>query len=317
MQDTIDSFYGATEILCDELQGIVRSVPERKQGTVQEIRLRINKPLTLTDGSSTLFIDSSGRVLYSLSDKALIVTRRQIYDTFRRLCGYSVYSCENGIKEGYITVRGGHRVGLCGTAVCSGGVITAVNDISSLNIRISRQLRDVSRELISRLYPFCGGILIVGAPSSGKTTLLRDLARCMSLGIGCRIMRTVVIDERSEMSGTFRGEASNDLGLCDILDAYPKGEGIVQAVRALSPQVIICDEIGDSLDLRKLSRGFNAGAMIVATVHAGSYEELCRRSFARELRECGAFRYAVVLDSSDHPGRIKRIVDMEKEKECL
>lgn len=313
MNEITDSFNSAADILCDDLQSIVRALPEGKRATVQEIRLRLNRPITLTDGSSTLFLDNGGRVLYSLSDKACIVTQRQIYDTFRRLCGYSVYSCENDIKHGFITVRGGHRVGLCGTAVCTDGRITAVNDISSLNIRISRQIKDVSKELISRLYPFGGGILIAGSPSSGKTTLLRDLARCLSLGIGCRIMRTAVIDERGEMSGSFHGAPANDLGLCDILNGYPKGEGILQAIRALSPQVIICDEIGDIDDLRSASRGFNAGAMVIASVHAGSYNELCRRSFADELKSCGAFRFVVMLDSSDHPCRIKELVDLEKE----
>lgn len=313
MQESTVSFDSASEILCDDIQAVLHNLPDGKKSTVQEIRLRINRPLTLTDGSSTLFIDSGGRVLYSLSDRAFTVTQRHIYDTFRRLCGYSVYSCENEIRNGFITVRGGHRVGLCGTAVCSDGKLTTVNDISSLNIRISRQVRDVSRELISRLYPFGGGILIVGEPSSGKTTLLRDLARCLSLGIGCRIMRTVVIDERSEISGTFRGIPSNDLGLCDILNGYPKGDGITQAIRALSPQVIVCDELGSEHDLHIASQGFNAGVMIIASVHAGSYEELCRRSFAGLLKDCGAFRYAVILDSSEHPCRIREIIDMEKQ----
>ncbi|MBQ9460785.1 MAG: stage III sporulation protein AA [Clostridia bacterium] len=315
MQESKDSFGSAADILCDELQAIVRAVPENKRATVQEIRLRMNRPLTLTDGSTTLFPDTDGRIMYSPGENSAIVTQRQIYDTFRRLCGYSVYSVENDIRNGFITVRGGHRVGLCGTAVCSGGKITAVSDISSMNIRVSRQIKGAAKELLSALYPLKGGVLIVGPPASGKTTLLRDLARCLSSGAGCRIMRTVVIDERGEIAGTCHGVPANDLGLCDILNGYPKGEGIMQAVRALSPQVIICDEIGGADDLQSASCGFNAGAVIISSVHASSYEELSRRSFAPYLKECGAFRTAVILDSSDHPCRIKQIIDIEKEPE--
>ncbi len=316
MQETTDSFDSAAEILCDELQNVVRAVPESKRATIQEIRLRLNRPLTLTDGSTALFPDTSGRIMYSPGERSAMVTQRHIYDTFRRLCGYSVYSVENEIRSGFITARGGHRVGLCGTAVCADGKITAVSDIASLNIRISRQIIGAAKELLSALYPLKGGVLIAGAPASGKTTILRDIARCLSSGESCRIMRTVVIDERGEIAGTCHGIPSNDLGLCDILNGYPKGEGIVQAVRALSPQVIVCDEIGDADDLQNVSRGFNAGAFMIASVHASSYEELCRRSFAPFLKTCGAFRTVVILDSSDHPCRIKQIIDLEKEPEA-
>lgn len=303
-------FESAAEILCDELRNLVMSVTESKHSSIQEIRMRSGKPLTLTDGTSTLFVDSTGRILYSNSENAFRVTQKHIYDTFRRLCGYSVYSCQNEIKNGFITVKGGHRAGLCGTAVIEEGKITAINDISSINLRISRQIFGVSEEILKKVYPLEGGILIAGAPSSGKTTILRDMAYRLSLGVDCRVMRTAVIDERGEIAGTYSGSAYNDLGLCDILNGYPKGEGIMQAIRAMSPQVIICDELGNEQDCIYAEQGFNAGAYIIATIHASSYKELIKRKQAQYLISTGAFKTIVILESCDKPCKISEIITL-------
>jgi len=296
-----DSFESAAELLCEELKRAVMTVGESKRSRIQEIRLRGGRPLTLTDGTTSLFLENNGRILYSVSEKAVMVSQRQVMDTFRRMCGYSVYSVENEIKNGYLTVRGGHRVGIGGTAVVSDGRITTLGDISSLNIRIARQVSGVSDELIRRLYPLRGGILLAGAPSSGKTTMLRDLARKISLGEGCRMMRTVVVDERGELSGTYHGAAYNDLGLCDILNGYPKGEGVQHAIRGLSPQVIVCDEVGTQEDCRMIAEGFHAGAMMICSIHAPDYESLLQRVQARRLLKTGAFQTVVMLHSSDKP----------------
>ena len=312
MAEHQDSFLTAAEMLCEEVREVVLSLPESKRSAIQEIRLRAGKPLALTDGTATLFLEQGGRVLYSVSEKAFCTTQRHIYDTFRRLCGYAVYSVEHEIRNGYLTVRGGHRVGLCGTAVLNEGKVSALSEISSLNVRISRQIIGIAEELIRRLYPFKGGILIVGEPSSGKTTLLRDMARCLSLGIGCRMLRTTVIDERGELSGTYHGIAANDLGLCDILNGYAKGAGIMHAVRALSPQVIVCDEMGTDEDSRLAAQGFHAGAMMIASIHAPDYASLLRRPQAQRLLQTGAFQTAVMLQSSDRPCTVAEIRTLDE-----
>ena len=310
MKESTESFDSASEILCDELRELAARIPENKKAEIQELRLRIGKPLTLTDGTSAMFADSTGRVLYSMSEKAFVTTRRHVYDTFRRLCGYSVYSYQEEIKNGFITVKGGHRVGLCGTASVKDGKLSAVSDISSLNIRISRQMIGCANELIKELCPLSGGLLIAGAPSTGKTTLLRDLARSLSIGNGCRIMRTAVIDERGELSGTYQGTAFNDLGLCDIFNGSPKGEGIMHAVRSMSPQVIICDELGDEEDCRAAAQGFNSGAAVIASIHASSIDELKRRPQMKALLRTGAFKTAAVLSSPDRPCKISELIQI-------
>lgn len=313
MTEHQDSFVSAAEMLCEEVREVVLALSESKRAAIQEIRLRAGKPLALTDGTATLFLEENGRVLYSISDKAFRTTQRHIYDTFRRLCGYAVYSVENEIKHGYLTVRGGHRVGLCGTAVLTDGSITALSEVSSLNVRIARQVFGVAEELIRQLYPLKGGVLLVGEPSSGKTTMLRDMARCLSLGVGCRMMRTTVIDERGELAGTCHGVAANDLGLCDILNGYPKGEGIMQAIRALSPQVIVCDELGTDEDCRLAAQGFHAGALMIASIHAPDYETLLRRPQAQRLLQTGAFRTVVILQSSDRPCTVASVHTISEE----
>ena len=309
MADT-KAFDSAAEILSEDIGAVLKNIPDSKKGTVQEIRIRVNKPLALSDGATTVFTDADGKIMYTMGEKAFRVSQRGIYDTFRRICDYSVYSRQDEIKNGYITVKGGHRVGLCGTVVLTDGKISALNDISSMNIRIARQVFGVSEEIINHLYPFEGGILIAGMPSSGKTTLLRDLARSLSLGIGCHVTRTAVIDERGELSGTYSGVSYNDMGLSDILNGYPKGEGIIHAIRAMSPQVIICDELGTDEDCRLVSQGFNAGAVIIASIHAGNYEELMRRKQAVSLIETGAFKNIVMLESSNRPCKIAKVIEL-------
>ena len=309
MADT-KAFDSAAEILSEDIGAVLKNIPDSKKGTVQEIRIRVNKPLALSDGATTVFTDADGKIMYTMGEKAFRVSQRGIYDTFRRICDYSVYSRQDEIKNGYITVKGGHRVGLCGTAVLTEGKISALNDISSMNVRIARQVFGVSEEIINHLYPFERGILIAGMPSSGKTTLLRDLARSLSLGIGCHVTRTAVIDERGELSGTYSGVSYNDMGLSDILNGYPKGEGIIHAIRAMSPQVIICDELGTDEDCRLVSQGFNAGAVIIASIHAGNYEELMRRKQAVSLIETGAFKNIVMLESSNRPCKIAKVIEL-------
>ena len=146
MADT-KAFDSAAEILSEDIGAVLKNIPDSKKGTVQEIRIRVNKPLALSDGATTVFTDADGKIMYTMGEKAFRVSQRGICDT-------SVYSRQDEIKNGYITVKGGHRVGLCGTAVLTDGKISALNDISSMNVRIARQIFGVSEEIINHLYPF-------------------------------------------------------------------------------------------------------------------------------------------------------------------
>ena len=309
MKNRTECFDAAAQMLCGEISAVLMRISDIKKQAIQEIRLRSGKPVALSDGTDTLFVCKDGGIVYT-PERGFICTQRNIFDTFKQLCSYSIYSRQNEIKNGYITVRGGHRIGLCGTAEIKNGEVSTVTDITSLNIRISRQIYGAAAEIMKNITPVCGGVLIAGAPSTGKTTLLRDIAYRLSQGHGCRIMRTCVIDERGELSGGYRDDNEIDLGLCDILRGYPKGEGIMQAIRSLSPQVIICDEVGTQEDAMAVAHGANAGAYIIATIHAQDYKSLVKRKQARKLIETDAFKTLVFLGSSDKPGICSEVIDL-------
>lgn len=309
MKNKIECFNSAAEMLCGELASVLSRVPETKKQSIQEIRLRSGKPVALSDGTETLFVCKDGSIVYT-PERAFVCTQRHIFDTFKQLCSYSVYSRQNEIKNGYITIRGGHRIGLCGTASIKDGEINSITDITSLNVRIARQIFGAAEELMPYITPLTGGVLIAGAPSTGKTTLLRDIAYRLSQGVNCRIMRTCVIDERGELSGAYRDDSEIDLGFSDVLRSYPKGEGIMQAIRSLSPQVIICDEVGTQADAMAIAQGTNAGAYIIATIHAVSLDSLMHRKQARQLIETGAFKTLILLGSTDKPCSFSDITDL-------
>lgn len=153
-----------------------------------------------------------------------------------------------------------------------------------------------------------GGLLIGGPPSSGKTTILRDLARQLSSGVRGNIRKVAVVDERGEIAGTYMGVPENDLGCCcDVLDGYPKAEGILLAVRTLSPDVVICDEIGSESEVDAVEQGLNTGVTMIASIHAGDAKELIRRKQAQKLLRTGAFETIAMLQKSYGPGGLSGI----------
>lgn len=229
-------------------------------GELAEIRLRAGRRAVAVTVAGELFPCSEP---FSAQD---------IADCFAELCRYSVHSFSREIAQGFITIDGGHRVGIGGTAVLDGCRVEAVRDISSLNIRIARQVRGCAAELYSRV--FSGGLkslLLAGKPMSGKTTLLRDLARILG-----ERYRVTLIDSRNELSATVQGLPTLDVGEnTDVLCGFPKGEGMLLALRSLSPQVIICDEIGDDFDA--VEQCLFCGVKLVAAAHADSLAQLSRR----------------------------------------
>lgn len=311
VQMGIARFEAAVSTLCHNLQGMLRAVPESAQRTAQEIRLRTGAPVAITCPGQNWFL-GRGSELHNVPQSAYIVTPADIADSIVTMCSHSVHTHQHEMKNGFISLRGGHRAGICGTAVISGGEITAIRDITSINLRIAREVRGAADPLIERIFRqrVCG-VLIAGAPSTGKTTILRDLARQLAGGKAGRFYRVAVVDERCELGAVYEGVAQNNLGpCCDILSGYPKGEGILTAVRTLSPQVVICDEIGAGAEVDSILDGLNCGVKVVATAHADSVGELMRRTQIRRLLENGAFERIVMLGGEGQPGRIQDILEV-------
>lgn len=215
-----------------------------------------------------------------------------------RLCGYSVYSHMEEIRGGFVSADRALRVGIGGTAVIEKGGIKTVRDVTSLSVRIPREKRGCAEEVLRCGVDLSRGLLLAGAPSSGKTTLLRDIARY----IGTAGHRVVVLDERFELSAD-----GFDLGACtDILQGYPKQEGLSHAVRCLSPEYIVCDELGEN-DLSAIRAASFSGVALIASIHAGSMHELCCRPLCRGILSLGAFETVALLHGRSAPTKVEKL----------
>ncbi len=235
---------------------------------INEIRLRENRLLSLTLGRKNVSCD-------------LICTRDEILQTVTKICGNSLYSYSESIRDGYITTDCGIRAGVCGHAVLSDGRISVVRDITSLNLRIPHRIHGAADKLFLQLREK-PSVLIYSAPGMGKTTLLRELIPLLASGESAK--RCAVIDTRYELcTGT------TDADMTDVFFGYPRYEGILSAVRTMSPEYIICDEISSEQDARALITAHAAGIAVCASIHAGDYAELNRIPIIKILTEAGVF----------------------------
>lgn len=259
----------------------------------REIRLSAGRPLRIVTGSGGVFIGRNGREC-SAASAADRLSLQEIRDAFAALCRYSVHAFQNEICEGFITIEGGIRVGICGTAVYEEGRIVNVKDISALNIRIAREIKGAAEPVLKATgYGEHGGILVAGSPCSGKTTLLRDMARV----IGNGGKSVCIVDERMEIAGVYRGTPSFDIGACTtVLNGFYKGDGIISAARSMAPDVIICDEFGGEEEISASLYAVKSGAAIIASMHCFDEHDLCSKSGFRVLTEKGVIRSVVLTE---------------------
>lgn len=279
-----------------------RSAYERK---VTEIVLRAERPLCIYEGKTMFYITENGFLTDSYQADGLVkITSKEIESVVLRLCDYSIYAFQNEINSGFITIGGGVRVGLCGKAVINGGGLTNVRDISTLSFRIARDIENCASNLLTKINPL-NGVLLCGIPGSGKTTMIRDMARQLSYRY-----RVSLLDERGELSAYSRGKSAFSLGLCDIYAGYPKGVAANCAIRSMAPDIIVCDEMGDQSDVDLLLYSMRCGVSFIATVHASSMQDLRRREITSKMINTGAFRYIVFLRSDGQAGEVDKIYEM-------
>ncbi|MBR0485554.1 MAG: Flp pilus assembly complex ATPase component TadA [Oscillospiraceae bacterium] len=276
--NTVQSMQEILGYLPQKLREFLSGLPEEEFAQIQEIRMRNQKPAGIVrNGKET----SVGTVIIRSDD---------LIRTFQAVCSYSVYSYEQQIAEGYITIKGGCRVGICGSAVRDGQSVKSLKYISSLNFRIAGEQIGIAETLWKQTD---GSILLTGSAGSGKTTYLRDLCR-----LAGTYHRTALIDERGELASVQRGTASHDVGIMtDIFDGYPRSDGILTALRVMTPEYIICDELSTPDDVQAVLQAHGCGIRFMASCHAGTPEDFRKRPFLKPLLEAGVFQYAVFLQN--------------------
>lgn len=310
----VSRFDSAVSFITPNVRRYLTELPDSVKQNVTEVRMRVGKPLMLTTLSGGGFVTRQGRFTLIFSEDCLCVDKIGLNDTFNRMCSFSVHSFQNDLKNGFITLKGGHRVGVCACANVENGEVTGVKDISFLNLRIAGSFDGVADELIKRVYARgLKNIILAGVPSSGKTTMLRDLARQLSSGKTGTYHKVTVADERYEIACIHEGNAFNDVGLnCDVISGFPKNTAVLNAIRSMSPDIIICDEIGDLKDVDAVKTGLNSGVCFAVSVHAESYDDIIRKVQIKELLKTECFDYIVLLDSGSKPCTIKEIYNARK-----
>lgn len=275
--------------------------------TLEEIRLRVGRPILVYEHGEERYIDTQGNFV-TQTETARCITESELKEILNYLCSYSIYAYEEEIKMGYITVPGGHRVGMAGQIVMDeNGRVKRMKNISSMNIRISHQIKGVSDGFLPWLFEDgqFRDTLIISPPGMGKTTLLRDLIRNLSDGTREYKGQTVaVVDERSEIGGCFMGVAQNDVGMrTDVLDGCLKLYGMRMLMRSMAPRIVAIDEIGGEEEMRELRNLSGCGCKLLATIHGESLEDIKRKEWIRQALEEKLFQRFVLI-KRDSAGRI-------------
>lgn len=278
--------------------------------TVREVRLRSNAPLIINNNGQEYYISNNGNFTKILIE-AYYLTKNDIELFLSYVCQNSIYAFEEEIKKGFLTISGGHRIGIAGQVVLDiQGNIKTIKNISYLNIRIAHEVKGVSDEILPILYhnQRLLNTLIIAPPGCGKTTLLRDIVRQVSdgnlYGNPCQVS---VVDERSEIAGCYRGIPQNHVGIrTDVLDACPKRIGMMMLLRTMSPQVMAIDELGGMEDVEALYHVVNAGCTILVTIHGEDIEEIRRKRYLSELLEEKVFKRYIILDKQNNKFIIKQ-----------
>ena len=247
---------------------------------IEEIRIRINRPIILKLRNQDICIN-------------YIVTEKDIMQTLEKLCENSLYAYKKQIAEGYITVKGGHRVGITGTGVVEEEKIINIKYISSLNFRIAREVKGCSKnilkEIINQKDNTIYNTIIVAPPGKGKTTMLRDIVRNISNGIqelSFTGKNCGLIDERGEIAACYRGIPQKDVGIrTDIIENVSKEKGIMMLIRSMAPEVIACDEIGSSQDVQAIEKAVISGVKGIFTMHGKSIDDVKNNKEINKLLE--------------------------------
>lgn len=296
MKEVIVSFFPA--VLRDPWEAC-----EWDWNKVEEIRIRVDKPVMLKGRDKEYVLLKEGlikEIKHDIDKKSCVIYKeKELEEMLRHLCRDSVYAYEEERKQGFLTLRGGHRVGITGELTCVEGQRYIAKYIRYMNIRIAHEVKGIADGLLKwltngeRVY----NTLIVSAPGAGKTTLLRDVVRKLSDGEkDCKGYTVGVIDERGEVAGAYRGIASLDCGIrSDIVTGGNKEEGVKILIRTFAPHMIVMDEIGSKTDAEAIFYAGVSGCSVIATVHGNEWEDLKKKEEIRQLLQEKIFQRIIFL----------------------
>lgn len=288
-------------------EGIIHLI-EHKRTSLEEIRLRLQQPVELIFQHENIWMED---YIFNEQDSRYLLSQ---------LTEHSLYRMEHELQEGYITIRGGHRVGLSGKVIVKSEHHIQLQQITYYNIRVAKEIIDVARPFIPYLLDNqrYQNTLLIGPPNTGKTTMIRDLARLMSDGNDwMKRKKVAIVDERSEIAAAIDGVPQHNVGKStDVMDACPKAVGMMMMIRSMSPDVIIVDEIGRDEDVRAINEAILSGVTIICTIHGDSYTEVKNRPSMKKLFEADIFTRIITLPEIAYDQRNGNILD-SKGKELI
>ncbi len=302
MQD----FINAISLLPDEYRALISKIPESVAVKLKEIRFRVGEAVTL-NGDNIYYLTETGFLTATYLQNLLKTDEKDMEKIVFSLARRSLHTYQDMIAKGFIPLRGGCKAGVTGRAVIKNNQVYSISSFNSVNIRISREFNGCSKA-ITDMVGDARSFLIIGPPMSGKTTILRDLCRFYSSKNNALPLKTAIIDERDEIASRSFG-AFTDVGAhTDVLTLYPKPVGVEIALRTLSPDIIVLDEIGTVEEARALLSGVNSGVDFIATAHGSSVSQVLLRPNIKTLVDSGVFKKAVVLEGKNAPGKVKELV---------
>lgn len=283
------------------ISDLITQLPSQIWDEIEEIRLRIGRQVEIAAKGEPHFL-------------SYIFTKEDAEQFIAKLANHSFYTLDEELKKGYVTIDGGHRIGLAGKVILENSHVKAIRHLASFNIRIAREKIGIAEKYLPFLYQEnWKNTMIIGAPQTGKTTLLRDIARMISTGsshLKIAAAKVGIVDERSEIAGCVHGIPQLQFGQrVDVLDACPKAEGMMMLIRSMSPNVLVVDEIGREEDRLAIMEAVNAGIALMMTTHGNSFEEVRKRPLLQEIIDSQVFERFIELSRINGPGTIAAIKD--------